>query len=75
MQETPDLAAYPAEVQDFEDELDDLRKAQGRLDASWEESDEEGKEEFREELENFKVKLDKMKKTYEQFIRENIRSR
>ena len=70
-----DIPTYPPELQDFEDELDDLRAAQKKLDASWGESEEEGKEEFREELEIFERKLDRMKKTYEKFIQENIRSR
>ena len=73
--EALDIPTYPPELQDFENDLDDLRAAQKKLDASWEESAEEGKEEFREELEIFKRKLDRMKKTYEQFIQENIRSR
>ena len=74
-QEALDIPTYPDELQDFENEMDDLRTAQKKLDASWKESEGEGKKDFREELEIFKRKLDRMKTTYEQFIQENIRSR
>ena len=73
--EVLDLPVYPPELQEFEDELDDLRAAQKKLAETWEESKEKGKEEFREELQIFKENLDEMKEKYEQFIRENIKCR
>ena len=73
--EALDLPVYPPELQNFENEMDDLRAAEEILKQNSTQTEGEIKEDFREDLQNLKQKLDKVKNKYAQFIQENIKHR